>query len=82
MKSNLYSSHSRYMLGHDQKTLRPYALKSEESSNRNNDKKNEHERIDRDRLSWTCKASHDIYERTMNNPVLIIHVDCYMFDRR
>ncbi|PAV15145.1 specific RNA polymerase II transcription factor [Pyrrhoderma noxium] len=42
-----------YMLGHDQKTLRPYALKSEESSNRNNDKKNEHERIDRDRLSWT-----------------------------
>ena len=45
------------MLGLDQKTLRPYSPGVEDNGDKDNDAgtRGENERLDRDRLAWTCE---------------------------
>ena len=54
----------RYMLGLDQKTLRPLSPGADDGSG-DSDGQDENERLDRERLAWTCAL------------ILIHRYDCY-----
>ena len=66
------------MLGLDQKTLRPLSPGADDGSV-DTDEQDENERIDRERLAWTCKFQ--IFSAALKSTTYF-SVDCYIFDRR
>ena len=68
-----------YMLGLDQKTLRPLTPGVEDDDKAEEDGTlSENERLDRDRLAWTCECFMTVQLAVLTK----LSSDCYIFDRR
>lgn len=69
-----------YMLGLDQKTLRPVSPSGDRvHGDKNREVMSESERLDREVLAWTCKLR---LGTDAENRGVDLSLDCYIFDRR